>query len=408
MTERLYYQDAYIKEFNACVTGCGKDRNQDRYRITLDRSAFYPEGGGQSGDRGVLVLHDKASENAFAAAQIRVLDTQEEGDDIYLICADAVPVGTSVRGILDWEYRFDRMQNHSGEHIVSGLIHERYGYHNVGFHMSQDRMTIDLDGEIPEDGLAEIEKRANEIVWANLPVMTAVYSREEAEGIAYRSKKELEGEIRVVTIPGADVCACCGTHVAHTGEIGVIKILSHERFKGGVRMELACGRWAYEFLAQVFCQNHEVSVHLSSRMMETGSAAKRLVEEHSRLKGDLIGMRYQMIERTAEELEGAGNVVIFAPGMDAVMAQKLTAKVMETCGGNAFAFAGSEEEGYKYAAGRKDGDLKNVIKEMNRALDGRGGGKPFFLQGSVQATRSRIEAYLLEADPSISIHELRM
>ena len=288
------------------------------------------------------------------------------------------------------------MQNHSGEHIVSGLVHETYGFNNIGFHMSQDRMTIDLDGEIPEEGLARIEKRANEIVWENVPVRTDLYTPEEAGKVEYRSKKELSGEIRVVSIPGADVCACCGTHVARTGEIGLVKILSHERCKGGVRMELACGRWAYEYLEQVFRQNHEVSMHLSSRMLKTGEAACRLVEENIRLKGSLVGMRYQMIDRKAEEMTDAGNVLIFMEDADAVMAQKLTAKAMETCKGSAFTFAGSDSEGYKYAAGHKDGDLKELVREMNAALDGRGGGKPFFQQGSVHAAREEIEAWLKE------------
>lgn len=386
MTQRLYYEDPYLKEFDAIVTGCV--RKEDQYLVTLDRSAFFPEGGGQSGDRGILVRQNQET--------VRVLDTRESGEEIAVICPESFSLGEKVRGILDWTWRFDRMQNHSGEHIVSGLVHETYGFNNIGFHMSQDRMTIDLDGEIPEEGLTRIEKRANEIVWENVPVRTDLYTPEEAGKVEYRSKKELSGEIRVVSIPGADVCACCGTHVARTGEIGLVKILSHERCKGGVRMELACGRWAYEYLEQVFRQNHEVSMHLSSRMLKTGEAACRLVEENIRLKGSLVGMRYQMIDRKAEEMTDAGNVLIFMEDADAVMAQKLTAKAMETCKGSAFTFAGSDSEGYKYAAGHKDGDLKELVREMNAALDGRGGGKPFFQQGSVHAAREEIEAWLKE------------
>ena len=396
MTQKLYYDDTYTKEFDACVTGVREDKG--RYLIRLDRCAFYPEGGGQGGDRGKLTRPGHAD--------VAVLDTIEEGEDIFLICEESLPVGEMVHGILDWEVRFDRMQNHSGEHIVSGLIHERYGYNNVGFHMSQGLMTIDLDGEIPEDGLAWIEKRANETVWADVPVLTRVYSPEEAKAVTYRSKKELDGEIRVVTIPGADACACCGTHVARTGEIGIIKILGHERFKGGVRMELACGRWAYEYLAQVFDRNHEVSVCLSSRMLETGEAARRLTEENSRLKGSLIGIRYRMIDALAEELAGAGDVLLFTSDPDPVMAQKLAAKVMEGCGGKAFAFAGSDTDGYKYAAGQKDGDLKALVREKNQAQEGRAGGKPFFQQGSVHAGREAVEMYLKGICHSLTVREI--
>ena len=389
MTQKLYYEDVYLKEFDAVVTGC--EEKNGRFFAVLNRSAFYPEGGGQSGDRGILVRQDQS--------RVEVLDTHEKGEEIVLTCSGPVSAGEKVHGILDWEFRFDRMQNHSGEHIVSGLIHERYGCNNVGFHMSLDRMTIDLDGEIPEEGLREIERRANEIVWANVPIRTDTYTQEEAAKIAYRSKKDLEGSIRVVSIPGADVCACCGTHVAQTGEIGLIKILSHERFKGGVRMEMMCGRWAYQYIDRICRQNHEVSVHLSSPMEETGGAAKRLVEENRQLKGRLIEQLYQRIDQKAEELAGAGDILLFVPGGDSVAAQKLTAKVMETCGGAVFSFAGSDQDGYKYAAGLLNGDLKALIREMNAALNGRGGGKPFFQQGSVTASGEQIEAFLRERYP---------
>lgn len=389
MTQKLYYEDVYLKEFDAVVTGC--EEKNGRFFAVLNRSAFYPEGGGQSGDRGILVRQDQI--------RVEVLDTHEKGEEIVLTCSGPVSAGEKVHGILDWEFRFDRMQNHSGEHIVSGLIHERYGCNNVGFHMSLDRMTIDLDGEIPEEGLREIERRANEIVWANVPIRTDTYTQEEAAKIAYRSKKDLEGSIRVVSIPGADVCACCGTHVAQTGEIGLIKILSHERFKGGVRMEMMCGRWAYQYIDRICRQNHEVSVHLSSPMEETGGAAKRLVEENRQLKGRLIEQLYQRIDQKAEELAGAGDILLFVPGGDSVAAQKLTAKVMETCRGAVFSFAGSDQDGYKYAAGLLNGDLKALIREMNAALNGRGGGKPFFQQGSVTASGEQIEAFLRERYP---------
>ena len=387
MTQKLYYED--LKEFDAIVTGC--EEKNGRFFAVLNRSAFYPEGGGQSGDRGILVRQDQS--------RVEVLDTHEKGEEIVLTCSGPVSAGEKVHGILDWEFRIDRMQNHSGEHIVSGLIHERYGCNNVGFHMSLDRMTIDLDGEIPEEGLREIERRANEIVWENVPIRTDTYTQEEAAKIAYRSKKDLEGSIRVVSIPGADVCACCGTHVAQTGEIGLIKLLSHERFKGGVRMEMMCGRWAYQYIDRICRQNHEVSVHLSSPMEETGGAAKRLVEENRQLKGRLIEQLYQRIDQKAEELAGAGDILLFVPGGDSVAAQKLTAKVMETCRGAVFSFAGSDQDGYKYAAGLLNGDLKALIREMNAALNGRGGGKPFFQQGSVTASGEQIEAFLRERYP---------
>ena len=397
MTQRLYYDDVYMKEFDAKVLRC--EASGSNWKIVLDRCAFYPEGGGQSGDRGILA--DPASDR-----MIQVADTQEEGEDIVLVCDAPVPEGSSVRGTLDWEYRFDRMQNHSGEHIISGLIHTRLGYNNVGFHMSADRMTIDLDGEISEDILQEIEQKANEIVWANVPVRIDTYTEEEAEEIEFRSKRELHGQIRVVSIPGADVCACCGTHVAFTGEIGPIRIVSHVRFKGGIRMELMCGRWAYLYMTEVFRQNHQVSVLMSSKMLETAGAVTKLLDDQAQLKGRMIGLFYEQIERKADELAGTGDVLIFAQNYTPVLVQKLTARVMEKTDSAVFSFAGNDEEGYKYAVGQTGGDLKAFVKDMNEELSGRGGGKPFFLQGSVSSDLESIVKFFSERIQGIIIEKM--
>ena len=397
MTQRLYYDDVYMKEFDAKVLRC--EASGSNWKIVLDRCAFYPEGGGQSGDRGILA--DPASDR-----MIQVADTQEEGEDIVLVCDAPVPEGSSVRGTLDWEYRFDRMQNHSGEHIISGLIHTRLGYNNVGFHMSADRMTIDLDGEISEDILQEIEQKANEIVWANVPVRIDTYTEEEAEEIEFRSKRELHGQIRVVSIPGADVCACCGTHVAFTGEIGPIRIVSHVRFKGGIRMELMCGRWAYLYMTEVFRQNHQVSVLMSSKMLETAGAVTKLLDDQTQLKGRMIGLFYEQIERKADELAGTGDVLIFAQNYTPVLVQKLTARVMEKTDAAVFSFAGNDEEGYKYAVGQTGGDLKAFVKDMNEKLSGRGGGKPFFLQGSVSSDLESIVKFFSERIQGIIIEKM--
>ena len=397
MTQRLYYDDVYMKEFDAKVLRC--EASGSNWKIVLDRCAFYPEGGGQSGDRGILA--DPASDR-----MIQVADTQEEGEDIVLVCDAPVPEGSSVRGTLDWDYRFDRMQNHSGEHIISGLIHTRLGYNNVGFHMSADRMTIDLDGEISEEVLREIEQKANEIVWANVPVRIDTYTEEEAEEIEFRSKRELHGQIRVVSIPGADVCACCGTHVAFTGEIGPIRIVSHVRFKGGIRMELMCGRWAYLYMTEVFRQNHQVSVLMSSKMLETAGAVTKLLDDQAQLKGRMIGLFYEQIERKADELAGTGDVLIFAQNYTPVLVQKLTARVMEKTDSAVFSFAGNDEEGYKYAVGQTGGDLKAFVKDMNEKLSGRGGGKPFFLQGSVSSDLESIVKFFSERIRGIIIEKM--
>ncbi len=407
MTEKLYYQDVYQKEFDAQVIACKE--GEKGYEVFLDRSAFFPEGGGQSGDRGRLeVLGDMPDDGSGRCRKesIEVFDTQEADGNIYVVTKAPVAEGTKVLGVLDWQFRFDRMQNHSGEHIVSGIIHRRYGYQNVGFHMSPDRMTIDLSGEIPDEALHEIEREANQVVWSNAPVRTDVYTEEDAEHVEFRSKKDLHGTIRVVTIPGADVCACCGTHVKRTGEIGPVRLISHERFRGGTRIEMMCGRWAYEYMSGIFEQNHQVSGLVSSKPLETAKAVSKVLENENTLKFRLLQMRYAEIDRTAEKLNGAGNLLLFAEGYDPVLVQKLAARVMETCGGAVFAMSGTDGEGYHFAAGEKDGDLKALVREMNGALSGKGGGRPYFQQGSLRADRKQIGEFLQSRLKDLKVIEL--
>ena len=380
MTKQLYYEDAYLKEFDARVIACRDGENG--IHLYLDKSAFFPEGGGQDGDRGYLLS------DLFPGGKAAVTDTQSDGDDIYVVCdrEAKIPAGTRVHGVLDWKFRF--------------------GYENVGFHMSDDRMTIDLSGEIREEELQEIEQRANEIVWNNVPLHTDVYTEEEAENVQFRSKKELHGMIRVVTIPGADVCACCGTHVRYTGEIGPIRLIAHERFRGGIRIEMMCGRWAYNYMSGILRQNREVSALTSSKPLETAAGVGKLLESEKVLKGQLLELRYGEMDRMAQALAGKGAVLIFAHDYDSVMVQKLTSKVMEKNGGTACVFSGSDEAGYFYTIGQKDGDLRALVREMNQALDGKGGGRPYFLQGSVKADKEQVETFLKENISGLLVQQI--
>lgn len=396
MTERLYDQDPYLKRFDAVVTACWKDG--EGYRVYVDRTAFFPEGGGQSGDRGVLTLPGKAV--------IRVLDTQEDGDEVYLLTNRPLQVGDRVCGEIDWRFRFDRMQNHTGEHIVSGLVHKHFGYENVGFHMREGSMTIDLSGPMEEEDLREIERKANEVVWADLPVLTAVYTEEEARGVQYRSKKDLHGVIRVVTIPGADACACCGTHVKTTGQIGPVLLISHERFRGGTRIEMTCGRWAYDYQARILDQNRQVSSLVSARPLETAAGVGNLLESTNSLKAACLKLQYGRMDQIALEMTGQGDLLLFADFSDFALVEKLAAKVLETCGGKVFVLAGTDREGYRYACGQKEGNLIDLVKDLNQTLNGRGGGRPYFQQGALQASRDQIEGFLREKMPNLSVKDL--
>ena len=259
-TRRLYYEDAYIRRFEAEVISC--EPKGKRYEVVLDQTAFFPEGGGQAPDLGVL-------------GGARVLDVQERGDTVVHTCDRPLTPGEAVAGELDWARRFALMQQHSGEHLVSGLVHERYGWSNVGFHMGADCMTIDFSGPIPPEDIPGIERAANEAVWADLPSEVLLPSAAELEQLHYRSKKALTGQVRLVRFPGTDLCACCGTHVARTGEIGLIKILSCIKFREGVRIEMMCGSQALSYLSAIHEQNHEISTLLSAKPLQTAKAVRR-------------------------------------------------------------------------------------------------------------------------------------
>ena len=278
--------------------------------------------------------------------------------------------------------------------MVSGLIHEKYGYDNVGFHMGSDVITIDFNGLLTEEQMAEIEQRVNEKIWENRAVEITYPTPLELEELPYRSKKELTGKVRIVRFPGVDLCACCGTHVTHTGEIGMVKLLSVVKFRDGVRMEMLCGKRVLNYLNMVSEQNHKVSVQLSAKAEKTAEAVARMQEENFRLKGAVLRYEEEMNAVEAGKWENAGNVLLFKEGMEADSLRKLTDAVMNTCNGRCAVFSRNADGSYKYAIGEREGDLCSFTKEMNAALNGRGGGKPFFVQGSVQASEKEIRAFM--------------
>ena len=377
-TRKLYYEDSHLKTFRAQVLSCQPEK--DSFVVTLDATAFYPEGGGQAGDTGVL-------------GGVRVLDTHERGETVAHYCAAPLEPGQTVEGTIDWEARFRRMQQHSGEHIVSGIINRRYGYHNTGFHMGADVTTIDFDGVVPEEALEEIEAQANEAIWENLPIRCWYPSREELPEVPYRTKKQLSWPVRIVEIPGFDCCACCGTHVAATGEIGLVKLFSAVNFRGGTRMEMACGAQALRLLGEVYAQNRLVSQAFSAKILETGLAAQRMNDQLAALKFRIVGLQRQIFALTAEGYAGQGNVLHFEEGLDGTGLRELADAIARVCGGRAAVFSGSDGTGYGYCLASHDEDLRPLGKQMTAALSGKGGGKPDFQQGSVKAGKSEILAF---------------
>ena len=380
-TEKLYYADPFLKEFTATVLDCQAGKNG--YTVTLDRTAFYPEGGGQPADHGTL---DGAA----------VTDVHEKNGVIFHNVDRAVEIGKTVSGSIDWARRFDHMQQHSGEHICSGLICGRYGCDNVGFHMGADIVTIDFNADIPWEALLEIEGQANRYIQEDHLIDIQFHRGAELDAIDYRSKKPLEGDVRIVAFPGADCCACCGTHVLRSGQVGLVKFLSVQKFREGVRIELLCGQRALDYLSRTWEQAKTIGQHLSVKPVDAAAAVERLEGELSALKMWCSGLEETVFAGIAAEQAGKGNVLLFQPPMKPDSVRKLADAVSKACGGLAAVFAG-EGSHYAYALDRADGqDISAAVKALNGALHGRGGGRNGFAQGSVEAVQSAIEAFFKE------------
>ena len=377
---KLYEQDPFLREFSSVVTHCSQSKKG--WDICLEQTAFYPEGGGQPYDIGVL-------------GTAAVLEVHEREGRIVHTCDAALEVGSTVTGKIDWTRRFDLMQHHSGEHIVSGIAHTMFGCDNVGFHMGADTITIDLNTTITEEQLRELEQRANRYIWEDHPILITLPSSEELETLEYRSKKALTGQVRIVSFPGADTCACCGTHVRSSGQVGLVKLLSVQKFRDGVRIELVCGERALKYLSTTMEQNRLVSGLLSAKPFETAAAVERLMGENEQLKSRLISMEDAHFSALAQEHTGKENVVLFQDGLSPDGLRRLCDKILQVCGGRCACFSGDEQNGYKYAIGEKDGDLRTLVKELNQTLHGRGGGKPAFAQGSLNASRAEIEVFFI-------------
>ena len=378
-TEKLYYANPFLTEFTAVVQSCEAGKNG--FLVTLDRTAFYPEGGGQPADHGTL-------------GDARVLDVHEKQGVVFHTLDKKVEIGETVTGRIDWARRFDHMQQHSGEHIISGILCADYHCDNVGFHMGADTVTIDYNTDISWEQAMDAERKANEIIWADRPVEIAYPSREELKSIDYRSKKELTGQVRIVTFPGADCCACCGTHVLRAGQVGLVKVLSVQKFREGVRMEILCGQRALRFLSTVYDQNRTVAQALSVKPDQTAAAVERTLSELHGVKLRMAELEEASNLAAAKEYAGQGDVLLFRSPMTSDAVRRLADAVAKECGGLAAVFAGEDGGKYSYALVRSDGgDIAPLVKSLNAALHGRGGGRNGFAQGSVEAARQEIEAF---------------
>ncbi len=379
MTNLLYNQSAYIRNFTARVLSC--EAVDGGYRVILDRTAFFPEQGGQGCDRGTL-------------GGIPVTDVQLVGGKVLHTVTEPLAVGACVDGIIDWARRFDNMQNHTGEHLVSGILHAMFGYDNVGFHLGDAVMTLDTSGELTPEQIAEVEHRANRAVWENVPVEVTYPDSEALKTLDYRAKLDLSEDVRIVTIPGWDVCACCAPHVARTGEVGIIKIIDAIRWKGGMRLTLVCGERA---LADYTVRKDElsrISVALSAKAEETYAAFCRVQNTANEQKQEIVRLKRELLTlKLASVEETSGNLCLFLPDADNDTLRAAVNSCVGKCGGLCGAFSGTDGDGYRFVMGAQNIPLRARAKEITAGLNGRGGGSDQMISGAVKASEAEIRAY---------------
>lgn len=380
MTEKLYYSDSHLSRFTACVVDCREEKGG--FRVALDKTAFFPEGGGQAADTGRI-------------GEVSVLDAHERGGIVWHYTDAPVAVGMECECEVDFEKRYRRMQNHSGEHIVSGITHTLHGADNVGFHMGAECMTIDFDRELDWNELMEIERRANEAVRANLPIIATFPDETDLKTLQYRSKLELTENVRIVEIPGIDVCACCAPHVSHTGEVGLIKILDSVRHRGGVRVSLVCGMDALDTVRDMQKNVTEAGRLLSAKRGEVSAAVERVLAQEQTLKVrvDALGMAYAR-RLAATEKAREGNICVFDNVLDEVALRELVNLLADKCTGYAAAFSGDDEQGYRYIVGSRHVDLRRASRDINAGIGGRGGGKPEMIEGRASKSAAEIREFI--------------
>ena len=397
MVRKIYETDSYIKETETVITEAGDI--DGRHYICLEETVFFPEEGGQNADTGVLIPIDDKTGSPVDDQSIRILEGII-GDGIRYIVSAPLSVGTRVKCLLDWDVRYDRMQNHSGEHILTSVMHNKFGFDNVGFHLSDTGfVTIDLNGAASYEEVIEAEREANSVIYENLPIRDSYPDKDELKNISYRSKKDIEGQVRLITIGDeetgriVDICACCAPHVRRTGEIGIIKVFSVINWKGGIRISMLCGRRALEYING----EHEILTETArSLSTEAVNIPERLASyraEISQLKLRVASLcENDALHRVRELMDG--EYCIFVDGDFPAASMKNVYNVLtEKFGGYTGVFAGSDEEGYRYNAGSSLGDSRQLSVRLKDAFGARGGGSPEMIQGRVSASKEEISAF---------------
>ena len=387
MTEKLYDTDSYLYEFNCKVISLYSDK--DYIYIETDRTAFFPEGGGQTCDKGTLNGINVENVQIINGKIVHFVKNSDENAEKFLL-------GSILSGKIDEKKRFSDMQQHSGEHIFSGIVNSLYGYNNVGFHLGSEVVTLDFDGELNEDDICKVESLVNEAIWRNLEIKVTFPSDEELTKIKYRSKIEIDGQVRLVEIPGVDICACCAPHVKFTGEIGIVRVVTFERYKGGTRVSILCGERALYDLRHKLKQNRLVSNLTSAKQDETAAAVERLKNENEKLKYDIVGLTRELLSLKSQSIAPEERIIIFDSKLEGKLLQDFAISIMDKASDFAACFCG-ENGSYRYSIVSKSVNLQPLCKALNTAFSGRGGGKPEIVQGSIATgTQEALTKFLKE------------
>ena len=366
---------------------------KESYQAVLTRTAFFPEGGGQSADTGFFYTED--------GREIPVTDVQEKDGIVFHYITSPVKEGEEIKGKLDFEERFSKMQQHTGEHIISGLVNRHFGYHNVGFHLGTEEVTMDYDGILTQEDLEQIEMEANQAVAENIPVVVLYPSEEELKNITYRSKIEIEGQVRIVQIPGYDSCACCAPHVKETGSIGLVKIVGAIHYKGGMRVSMLCGFRALSDYRMKERNVVKISNLLSAKQEDTAHAVERLGQEVNRQKEKIKNLQQRYVELCLEEAGNQAktdpekNILLFVEELDAGARRNFVNAAMDMTEGYAGVFVGNDEEGYQYVLGSRSRDIQDAGKKLNARFQGKGGGRPPMIQGSLNGKEQALKEFIL-------------
>lgn len=378
MTEKLYYKDAYIKEFDADILSV-RELPDGGFDVVLSSTAFFPEEGGQSADAGFI-------------GDAHVTHAYEEDGTVHHV-TDKHPGEKCVHCALDFDVRFEKMQCHSAEHILCGIIHRLFGLENVGFHLGADEVTFDVNGVLTRAELDRVEDLANEAVFANVPVETSFPSPDELPNLVYRSKLELTENVRLVKIGEVDTCACCAPHVSHTGEIGLIKILDFEKHRGGLRIIMTAGRRAVQDYRTKYTNIKEISALLSEPQHTTAEALRRFSADFEETRARLKASRLELAREIAKREAGSDkNAVFVFPEWTLDELREFSNTLIDRVGGMLVTLCGKDGD-YKYIISSRTENLSVKIREINAALSGRGGGKPGMVQGTFLTDLEAVKAY---------------